>query len=246
MSVGRIGRRFIRWWTALRVVGVALLILAFLVGALGYLNERGLLYLTDTAQQILTYLSANVSTELASIAITILFVDALYEHRETEREKKRLILQMGSPDNAFAREAVRALRSRGWLGDGSLKKADLYRANLKEAHLWGANLEEAKLTGANLQKARLTGADLQGAQLKVAKLQETTLWATNLQGANLEDADLREANLRGSKLQGANLWRAKLQGAKLMEAIYSNATTWPEEFTPPALAINVDASGDVQ
>jgi len=83
-TVRRIGRRFIRWWTPLRIAGVVLLMLAFLAGTLGYFNERELLYLTETTKQILKYLSANVSTELASIAITILFVDALYEHRETE------------------------------------------------------------------------------------------------------------------------------------------------------------------
>ncbi len=42
----------------------------------------------------------------------MLFVDMLYQHPETQREKRRLILQMGSPDNAFAVEAVRALRLR--------------------------------------------------------------------------------------------------------------------------------------
>ncbi len=46
-----------------------MLVLVFLVGALGYLNERELLYLMETARQILKYPSANVSTELASIPI---------------------------------------------------------------------------------------------------------------------------------------------------------------------------------
>ena len=71
------------------MAGAAVLVLAFLVGTLGYLHECELLYLTETAKQILKYLSANVSTELASIAITILFADMLYQHRETEREKRR-------------------------------------------------------------------------------------------------------------------------------------------------------------
>ena len=141
----RIGQRFIRWWTPLRLAGVALLALAFLVGTLGYLNQHGYIYLRKTPRRILEFLSANVSTELASIAITILVVDALYEHRETEREKKRLILQMGSPDNAFAREAVRALRSSGWLRDGSLKGAYLFGANLQGAYLGFVNLQDASL-----------------------------------------------------------------------------------------------------
>lgn len=186
--VRRIGQRFIGWWTSrklLDIAGVALLALAFLVGSLGYFNELGeLLYLTETAQQIIAEFYASVSTELASIAITILFVDALYQHRETEREKRRLILQMGSPDNAFAREAVRALRSRGWLGDGSL------------------------------QGAWLGGANLQGAFLGLANLQGADLRAANLQGANLMDANLREADLRYANLHGADLGDANLEGAK--------------------------------
>jgi len=134
------------------------LVLAFLVGTLGYLNERELLYLTETAKQILKCLSANVSTDLASIAITILFVDALYQHRETEREKKQLILQMGSPDDAFAREAVRALRSHGWLQDESLKWYNLRCANLQGADLVDANLQGANLVDANLRGAKYNNA----------------------------------------------------------------------------------------
>jgi len=233
-----------------------MLVLAFLVGTLGYLNERELLYLTETAKQILKYLSANASTELASIAITILFVDALYQHRETEREKRRLILQMGSPDNAFAVEAVRALRSRGWLYNGSLKGVNLINANLQRATLNDANLQGADLEGANLQQAILHGAKLQEANLSAASLQKALLWDAKLQraflawarlqGADLEGANFQQANLHDAKLQGANLYGAKLQGANLKWAKYNNATTWPEGFTPPPEAVNVDAETNVE
>jgi len=249
--IARIGQRFIRWWTPLRIAGVAVLVSAFLVGILGYLSQHGYIHLREATRQILAYLSANVSTELASIAITILVVDALYEHRETEREKRRLILQMGSPDNAFAREAVRALHSHEWLYDGSLKRANLGGANLQGAMLNDANLQGAHLVGANLQKAflwsaklqetNLSGAKLQGATLNGAKLQRAFLAWARLQGANLKWAHLQGANLHGAKLQGANLHDAKLQGANLKWAEYNNATTWPEGFTPPPEAVNVDA-----
>ncbi|MBC8248876.1 MAG: pentapeptide repeat-containing protein [Anaerolineales bacterium] len=214
MNVRRIGRRLIRWWTLLRLAGLALLALAFLIGALGYLNELGWLYLAETPRRIIAEFYANVSVELASIAITILVVDALYQRRETEREKKRLILQMGSPDNAFALEAVRALRMHGWLCDGSLRRTDLRKANLQEASLWGANLQEAGLGGANLQEAGLGGANLQG----------TYLWDANLQGANLLGADLQRADMREANLQGAYLWGANLQGAILWGANLREAT----------------------
>ena len=77
-------RRLIRWWTALRLVGVVLLALAFLIGALGYLNERGLLYLTETAGQIIADFYAQASTELMGVAIIILAIETLYQRRETE------------------------------------------------------------------------------------------------------------------------------------------------------------------
>lgn len=242
----RIGQRFIRWWTPLRIAGVALLVLAILVGILGYLNQHGCTYLRGTPQRILEYLSANISTELASIAITILVVDALYEHRETEREKKRLILQMGSPDNAFAREAVRALRSRGWLGDGSLKGADLENANLQKAALNEANLQGANLVAANLQGADLWDVHLQEASLAGANLQQVRLVRANLQRADLVFADLQEAFLARVDLQCANLsltilHKAKLHEVNLQGAKYNNATIWPEGFTPPPGAVNEDA-----
>ncbi len=246
-TVRRIGRRFIQWWTPLRIAGVALLILAFLVGILGYFNERELLYLTGTAKQILKYLSANVSTELASLAITILFVDMLYQHREMEREKRRLILQMGSPDNAFAREAVRALTSRGWLRDGSLKGAHLSGANLQEADLKEAVLQEVNLGFANLQDAALDGADLWGSDLQFVDLQRASLINTNLQEVNLVEADLRWAIIGYSNLQGAKLRLAlHLEDATIYGVRYSNTTTWPEGFTPPPDAVNVDAETDVE
>jgi len=257
-GIGRIGRRFIQWWwTPLRLAGIALLLLAILVGTLGYLNEHGGLYLTETAKQILKYLSANISTELASIAITILVVDALHQHRETEREKERLILQMGSPDNAFAREAVRALRARGWLEDGSVRGAYLLLANLQEADLRDANLQEAILQGANLQEAILLLANLQGTDLLSANLQGAVLLKADLRGAILAYADLRDACLGDANLQGANLENANLEGAILRGADlrgadmrgaeYNNVTTsWPEGFTPPPEAINVDAEANVE
>lgn len=106
-------------------VGYILVVLAALIGALNCLNQRGMFYLPETLRRMIVAFDNNATTELASIAITILVVDRLYQHRETEREKKQLILQMGSPDNGFALEAVRALRAREWLQKGAAKNAIL-------------------------------------------------------------------------------------------------------------------------
>ena len=76
--------------------------------------------------------------ELIGAGLTTLLIgnagQAAQQVAQKQEEKKRLILQMGSPDNGFAIEAVRQLREEGWLEDGSLKGANLIGAN------WRANL----------------------------------------------------------------------------------------------------------
>lgn len=163
----------------------------------------------------------NLSTELASIALTILVIDTLNSRRAKRHELEALILQMGSPDNGFAVEAVRILRAKGWLMDGSLRgkkfgSANLQCADLSKADLDGAQLNWADLRGANLTYAQLQGVNLGGA--KFDKLPEpdsraATFWHADLRGAILGKAVLREVNLGGTDLRGANLLEADLIGA---------------------------------
>ena len=140
--------RFVQ--SPVRQLGLVALALALVLGLLGYRSIEDFL--------------ANVSTELASIAITVLIIDSLNERRSIEQQKADLILQMSSPDNAFAQEAVRKLRARGWLKDGALYGADLRWANLRKGELWSANLQGVNLDQADLTGARLEKADLRGAR----------------------------------------------------------------------------------
>src|SRR5690606_12235722 len=96
-----------------------------------------------------------ISAELVGMALAVLLIDTANQLRSEREQKEALILQMGSPDNGFAVEAVRQLRARDWLTDGSLQKASLQNANLHEARLQFANLQGARLQFANLQGARL-------------------------------------------------------------------------------------------
>lgn len=195
-------RRFIDWWTVQRVA-LILLLVAAVTGLLGYLNQHSgwfmpLLFITD--------FYANFSTELASIAITVLVIDTLNERRAVQQEKAGLILQMDSPTNSIAREAVRILRARGWLTDGSLQGAYLYRANLQSTFLVKADLRKANLRRANLKRAYLQKANLAGARDLV---DEQLVQARMLRGAimvngnrydgrfNLE-GDLEEAVREGT------------------------------------------------
>lgn len=118
-------------------------------------------------------------------------------------DKHDLISQLGSPDNHRALQAAHILRERGWLNDGSLRRAALLNANLQSADLRGADLTTADLMRANLSKANLSGAMLRRAGLDGADLRGADLSAANLQTAMLHRANLEGATLRLADLEGA-------------------------------------------
>lgn len=166
----------------------------------------------------------NIHAELIGIGVTVLILGNVNQYIQIRQEKRRLILQMSSPDNTFAIESVRQLRVRRWLFDGSVKNAYLYEAHLENADLSRANLEGADLRKANLKKADLNKARLKGADLFSAYLMNGDLYKADLKGANLlwaflEYADLASANLEGANLKGAHLQNAILQGVHLKGAV---------------------------
>jgi len=207
----------------LRLASVLLFALGLVVGATGYLAQRGSLSITGSAGDLLLRFYIGASTELASIAVTLLLVDAVLQRRGVERRKQDLIIDLGSDDNRFALDAVRRLRAHGWLEDGTLRGADLHGANLRgadlhEADLEGVDLGGADLSGADLGQASLKGANLSEADLSGADLSRADLQGGDLTGVNLRRADLIHANLQGADLRLADLNRAFLRGASLKEA----------------------------
>lgn len=229
----------IKDWEARHMAGLMLLIMVIVgIGGYNHLHET----LSFTA--LVTDFYANISTELASIVITVVVIDGLNRRRATEREKATLTLQLGSPNRGFAVEAARMLRVRGWLSDGALRKVNLFRADLQGAILGDADLCEAFLVEANLQAADLREANLAGAylgeaNLQGANLQNADLQGTNLIGANFQGATLRGAILTASKLSGTNMAGADLRGATFnTETILPDKTRWLEatdmgRFTDP-------------
>lgn len=201
-------------WT----IGIMFLALATALGVGSFYNLYAGEGDTFTLRTAIQDFYANFSTEIASIAITLTFIDWLNRRRTTQEEKERLILQMGSPDNAFAVEAVRQLRSRGWLTDGSLEEANLRNADLSGADLRSADLSRADLGSANLSGVNLSFADLSGTELWFADLSDANLERVNLSDANLEYANLSGAVLDSADLSGAELLDADLSGANLMVA----------------------------
>ena len=165
----------------------------------------------------------NFGTEMIGAVVTIVLLEVMLDRRRRDeaddREKKRLILQMGSPFNESAVEAARQLEHRGWLEDGSLKGADLSAAQLE-----GADLFKAHLEGAFLSHAHLEGASLRWAQLEGAVLFKAHLEGADLIAAHLEGASLRYAHLEGAK----NVTVAMLREAETLEgATLPDGTTLP-------------------
>ncbi len=225
-------RKFINWWTPARSFGITLALLALI------LTLWGKVRLED--------LTANTVAELASIALTILIIDGLNQRRAERQELNDLILQMGSPDNAFAREAVRKLRARDLFDKGVLRKVNLSEADLQGAHLVTLDMREAMLHNANLKSANLVGANLNKAFLVRANLRDS-----KLQGADLSEAYLNFANLRNAKLQfsdqsikspcillGASMSNVKLNNADVSDDQLAQADSLRGAFMPSGYRYN--------
>ncbi|MFL5804404.1 MAG: pentapeptide repeat-containing protein [Roseiflexaceae bacterium] len=203
--------------TAPRVAALLLGVFGVLIGFGGYANQycysdfcNSLPNLGEGWGHFFKDFYANVATTLIGIAIAVLTIDWLgerrVEHLAEEQLKAQLIREMGSTDNGIALRAVRELRAREWLEDGSLEWADLDKANLRGADLHMAYLQIARLGRSNLQGANLHGANLEG-----AFLYDTDLRGAELYGAVLYDADLHRADLRGANLSLVHLSDADRQ-----------------------------------
>lgn len=225
-------------------VGIILLFLGLAILAIT-LNRYELVIAHYEPWLWLTVALVSVGPELAGIVIGVVTIDYLNERRQDEQLKEQLIIQMSSRHNDVTDLAIRALKARGWLHDGSLSRVSLSGANLSGADLRRANLSRMGLLGVNLSQADLEGADLSwvvaswametelygtvyttnfsGAKLALANLKEACLIQADLssaylQAANLSGANLSKADLSGANLGGANLSRADLSGADLSGA----------------------------
>ncbi len=195
-----------------KVLGIVLLGLSILVLVLGYLFQYGFtVSVTNLAQDFY----ANVSTDLASIAITILVIDYLSERRAERSFMQQLAREMGSKDNAFAVKAVKELRAHGWLLDGSLENIDLGACDLSKSDLSDASLKRVNLNAANLKEASLVRANLEGAIIKGANLESVDFESAILRDADISYSDMSNANLISASLNGVNFEGTALDGVKV-------------------------------
>ncbi len=73
----------------------------------------------------------DLAPEMISTAVAISVLDLLFNLRGEQREKSRVISQMGATDSTdVALAALAVVRAEGWLRDGALKGANLQEADL--------------------------------------------------------------------------------------------------------------------
>ena len=202
---------------AIKTTGVIILILGVGLGFL-YLYPP-----TWWLGGVINSFYTNLSTELISIAITILLINYLYEKKEEKNTKRRLIRELGSEDKGFSSRAVKELCEKKWLYDGSVNGCDLSNANLS-----GLNLSKAKLKNVNLTDANLTGtifkdADLSGAIIKDALLVNANLAKCKLEGVKMINCNLYKANLNGVVVNNnADLMNSNFELAEFIDAEISD------------------------
>lgn len=165
-------------------------------------------------------------SELISIGITVLILGNANQYMEIQAEKKRLILQMGSPDNSIAIEAVRQIKNNGWLLDGTLVNAFLQEANLKNAFMLGVRLDKACLMFTNFEAADMRYGHFKDADMLTANLKQAYLENSDLERVSMFRADLGGAFLKEAHLDGADLFEANLEGADLTGIFYNDDTKW--------------------
>lgn len=158
----------------------------------------------------------NMHAEIVGIGITVLILGNADEYIRNKVEKRRLILQMGSPNNEFATEAVRMLKTKGWLFNEATNKINLAGINLSKADLNETYLEHAYIVSAKLNWSNLGETHMKGANLSDSEINHSNLSFADCNGAVLNNASLRNSNLTFANLISADLHRVDFQNANII------------------------------
>lgn len=201
---------------------------AILIGVFGALYYFGGPF---TNIPVVNQIHENVHVELLGISITVLFITNANEYTKRRLEIERLILQMGSPDNSFAREAVRQLRANLFLFLGYAQDASLSNANLESADLSYADLQRTNMDGATLFQGKIMHADLSRCSIE----------NTNLGLANLSDTSLRNSTFEPMRLDGAVIIGADMTGASMSDVtVLQSAKTLRGTILPDGTKLSED------
>lgn len=191
----------------------------------------------------LSQLLIGLVPEAIGIGFTVFFLDRIYQKREIERLKSRLLREFRGRSNEIVKMATDWMREEGWLFDEQslVKGQHFYNANLEKNYMrsanfylsWfhGCNLLNADFSLANMQettffKSDLTKAILIGANFSFADFDRSELENASLVGANLEGARLSQVNLKGADLRGCNL-----KNAFLNDVEFDKSTILPDSDT---------------
>lgn len=232
-------------WLTVQRLGLILVALAVINAIIGY----ALTHPEEVSfQAFMADFYPNVSTELLSIATTVLIIDGLNRRRDAKQEaaheQDALARQLGSRLPDVTARAVEEARKRGFLTDGSMQERDFQGASLEEAKLWkadfqGANFKWAKLKSANLNAACLLSATFVQANLQTAELNSVDARAANFHEAKLYRAacnrsGFQHADFTGAHLEGVKLHNADLRGAIFTRAFFDETTIMPDKqpWTP--------------
>lgn len=202
------------------LVGIALLIAGVIVGVEGGKISSGDGF---SMTKLIGDFYANVATEAIGIAITVIVIDTLNRRRESKQDLKATLtydLRSRSPD--VVRRTLTELRKRGWLDDGTLRRA----------YLSGADLSGADLSFADLSDAYLSGTNLEGTVFRSARLLNADLSQSNLQGANFSKAMLRSANLDDCNLIGTDFTEADLTSARIDQESVGQVRSYAKATMP--------------
>lgn len=229
-----------REWLTVQQLGLILLVLAIVNAVVGYaLTHPGPL----SFQVFMADFYPNVSTELLSIATTVLIIDTLNQRRdarqEAEHERDALARQLGSRLPDVTARAVEEARKRGFLVDGSMQERDFQGANLEGAKLWKADFQGADFKWARMKNTNLNAASLIGCRFVQANLQTAELNSVDARGANFHEAKFyraacnrsgfQHADFTGAHMEGAKLHNADLRGALFTRAFFDETTIMPDK-----------------
>lgn len=236
--------------TPTHMAAFVVFLLGTAISIVGYIDQHQGPF---TLERLIEDFYANASTELWSIAITVLIIERLEEGRrnrqrqqdeerqqveETRKRKHDLLISLGSNVNATALDAAWRLHKAGWLSDGTasgqyLQSANLRKAPLEDADLSDSDLRKAEMTRARLARAKFDRSDLRGVMADMvdamnvnfrgAKMRRCHLSGARLLQADFSGADLRKAVLHKAILIEADLGGANLAGANLCGADLSKA-----------------------
>lgn len=161
----------------------------------------------------------NLATELIGIIVTVVIIDRIYLGREENEQKKRLVREVKSRDNADALKALEALKEKGWLEEKNLFTKKYFNGtNLSKGDLWFVDFSESNFLGVNFDNCMLINTIFTNCTFSMTSFINSNLSASNFKGAQFfepyhsilsQALSMRQAIMPGgNKYDGRYLLRA--------------------------------------